>query len=322
MPVPRAFRLGVTFHSFTHEYCSFQWSFEDMMQKAAQLGGGVEIVGPAHHRGFPEVTPEFERTFRSSLERNGLTPTCYGSYADPFVLPDRDLTPDELVAYTIPQLKGAARLGFPVVRLQYFAWPVIERLLPYAEKYKLRLGYELHTPLMIEAPLTQQLIAQVRRISSPLLGLIPDAGIFTRSIPRFRIEGARSRGVSEALLQRAVELWKAETPLEQAREKLRALGADDRLFSTIEVFWGSFGHSDPKSLGGIMPYIIHTHGKFFSMVDGDEPDVRYEEFVQALVAGGYSGWMSSEYEGPDTDSFEILKAHQAMVTRYIRKCAA
>ena len=79
------FRVGVTLHSFTNEYCSFQWSFEDMMQKASLLGGGVEIVGPAHHRGFPEVTDEFERTFKSSIERNGLTPTSYGSYADLFV---------------------------------------------------------------------------------------------------------------------------------------------------------------------------------------------------------------------------------------------
>ncbi len=70
-----------------------------------------------------------------------------------------------------------------------------------------------------------------------------------------------------------------------------------------------------------MPYIIHTHGKFFSMVNGDEPDVRYEEFVRALITGGYRGWMSSEYEGPDTDSFEIVKAHQAMVKRYIAKYA-
>jgi sugar phosphate isomerase/epimerase len=151
------FRVGVTLHSFTNEYCSFKWSFEDMMQKAALLGGGVEIVGPAHHRGFPEVTDEFERVFKSSVERNGLTPTSYGSYADPFMLPGRDLTPDELVAYTVPQLKGAAKLGFPVVRLQYFVYPVAERLLPYAEKYRLKMGYELHTPLMIEAPLTQQL---------------------------------------------------------------------------------------------------------------------------------------------------------------------
>jgi sugar phosphate isomerase/epimerase len=313
------FRVGVTLHSFTNEYCSFKWSFEDMMQKASLLGRGVEIVGPAHHRGFPEVTYEFERVFKSSVERNGLTPTSYGSYADPFMLPGRDLTEDELVAYTIPQLKGAAKLGFPVVRLQYFVHPVIERLLPYAEKYDLKMGYELHTPLMIEAPLTQQLIAQVRRISSPHLGLIPDAGIFTRSIPKFRIEGARRAGVSDPLLKRAVELWTAKTPLPEAREQLKAHGADDRTFSTMEIFWGSFGHSDPASLASVMPYVIHTHGKFFSIVNGDEPDVRYEEYVKALILGGYRGWMSSEYEGPDTDSFAVVKAHQAMVRGYIAK---
>ena len=91
------FRAGVTFHSFAKEYLAFQWSFEDMMQMASELGGGVEIVGPSHHRGFPEVTDEFESSFKSALERYQLTPTCYGSYADPFMLPDRNLTPDELV---------------------------------------------------------------------------------------------------------------------------------------------------------------------------------------------------------------------------------
>jgi sugar phosphate isomerase/epimerase len=322
MSKTKTFRVGVTLHSFTSEYCSFIWSFEDMMQRVALLGGGVEIVGPAHQRGFPELTPEFERVFRSSVERNGLTPTSYGSYADPFMLPGRDLTGDEMLAYTIPQLKGAAKLGFPVVRLQYFVYPIAERLLPVAEKYNLKMGYELHSPLEIEAPLTQKLIEQVRRIGSPHLGLIPDGGIFTRSIPKFRIDGARRGGVSEPLLARAVELWKARTALKDAREELKAMGADDRTFGAVEAFWGSFGHSDPKSLAGIMPYIIHTHGKFFSMVDGDEPDVRYEEYVQALVAGGYTGWMSSEYEGPETDSFEVVKAHQAMVKRYIAKYAA
>jgi len=75
------------------------------MQKASLLGGGVEIVGPSQHRGFPEVTPEFERTFKSALERYNLTPTCYGSYADPFMLPDRNLTPDQIFEYTVPPIE-------------------------------------------------------------------------------------------------------------------------------------------------------------------------------------------------------------------------
>lgn len=312
-----SFKLGVTLHSFTNEYCSFKWSFEDMMQRAALLGGGVEIVGPAHHRCFPNVSDEFERSFKSALERYALTPTCYGSYADSFMLPDRDLSEDELADYTILQLKGAAKLGFPVVRLQYFVAPVIERVLPWAERLNLKLGYELHVPLDVDSSATQRLITQIRHIDSPHLGLIPDAGLFARSIPKFRLAWARARGVSEALLQNAVRLWQQKTPLEAAQQALAKLGADERIFSTLELFWGSFGHTDPASLAQIMPFIIHVHGKFFSIDNGDEPDIRYEEFVHALLAGGYSRWMSSEYEGEDTDSFDIVDAHQTMVRHYI-----
>jgi sugar phosphate isomerase/epimerase len=315
------FRLGVSFHSFTNEYCSFIWSFEDMMQNAAQLGGGVEIVGPAHHRGFPEVTPEFERTFKSSVERNGLTPTSYGSYADPFMLPDRDLTPDELIAYTIPQLKGASKLGFPVVRLQHFASSIAERLLPYAEKYHVKMGYELHVPLMIEAPRTQELIAQIKHLSSEYLGLIPDAGIFARSIAKQHIQEGRDAGTPEHIIKRAQDLWTAKTPLQQALDDLKAHGAEGRTITWIGAVWDTFGFSEPADLAAIMPYIIHFHGKFFSMENGDEPDLRYEEIVQALLKNGYTGWMSSEYEGNKLGAFAIVQAHQAMVKRYIAQYA-
>ena len=58
------FHVGISFHSFATKYLTYQYSFEDMMEKAAQLGGGVEIVGPSHIRSFPEVSDEFERSFR------------------------------------------------------------------------------------------------------------------------------------------------------------------------------------------------------------------------------------------------------------------
>lgn len=318
MTTPPPFQVGITLHSFTQEYCSFQWSFDDMMQKAAQLGGGVEIVGPSHHRGFPEVTAEFERTFKSAVERYGLTPTAYGSYADPFMLPDRNLTPDEIFAYTVPQLKGAAKLGFPVVRLQYFAAVAAERLLPYAEKLNLKLGYELHAPLMIEAPLTQELLAQIARLGSDRLGLIPDMSIFARSVSQHHIDRARQAGVPEALIQKALELWGERTYTEeQAVAILRTAGADKKAESVLGSFWGTCGFSEPSALAAIKDQLVHFHGKFYNIVDGEEPDLRYEEVVRTLLDIGYPGWMSTEYEGGPTDTLAIVQAHQAMVKRYI-----
>ena len=55
------------------------------------------------------------------------------------------------------------------------------------------------------------------------------------------------------------------------------------------------------------------------MVDGDEPNLRYEEVVKTLLEIGYTGWMSTEYEGGTTDSFKICQAHQKMVNGYIKK---
>jgi sugar phosphate isomerase/epimerase len=318
----QAFRIGVSFHSFTNEYCSFALSFDDMMSAAADLGGGVEIVGPAHHRGFPHVSDEFERSFKSGVERYGLTPTSYGSYADPFMLPDRNLTPDEIFAYTVPQIKGAAKLGFPVVRLQHFASVVAERLLPYAEKYNIKLGYELHVPLMIEAPRTQELIAQIRQLGSDSLGLIPDAGIFARSISKRHMQEGRDAGLSDAILTRAAELWAAKTPLDQALTELGALGAGGkRAESWVGAVWDTFGFSEPADIAQIMPYLIHFHGKFFHIENGDEPDLRYEEIVHALLQNGYTGWMSSEYEGNELDTVAMVRAHQAMIARYIASYA-
>lgn len=268
------FKLGVTLYSFTNEFWSYKWSFEDCMQKAAQLGPGmgVEIVGPQAHRGFPDVPEDFVRAFRNSVERNGLVPTSYGAYQDPFFWPDRDFTDDEMVEYMIPQLKGANQLGFPTVRLQYFSHKIAERLIPYAKKYKLRMGYEVHVPLMIETPTCQMLIEQVKRLSSEYLGLTPDFGIFETS----------------------------QSP--QA---------------------GSVKPSPPEALKQILPYIVHIHGKFHRMVNGEIPDVPFEQLTRILVQGGYTGWMSTEFEGTNLgaypDAFEIVKLHHALIRRFQAK---
>ncbi len=323
MPATFDLNLGVTFHSFTNEWVSCVWSFEDLMHNAGQLGGGVEIVGPAHHRDFPNVPDEFVTAFRSARERHGLTPTSYGSYADPFMRFDGSaLSDDELVAYHLPQLRGAARLGFPIVRLQYYAAGIVERLLPTSEKLGVRLGYELHCPLNLDNPTTLELVAQCDRLDTPHLGLIPDAGIFSRSIPAFRRQRGIATGLSPEPVDKLVALWSDPSKGRGDGEELVAsFGAGSESAEWAVHLWGSHGHSDPADLGQIFRHVIHVHAKFFSMLDGDEPDVRYRDLVFALLDNSYRGWISSEYEGPPTDSFQVVAEQQAMMRRYIDEYA-
>jgi sugar phosphate isomerase/epimerase len=312
-------KLGVTFHSFTSEYTSYVWSFEDLMEHAAKLGGGVEIVGPAHHRGFPHVPDEFEAAFTSSVVRHRLTPTSYGSYADPFLRWDRELNEDELVQYTLPQIRGAARLGFPIVRLQHYAAEIVERVLPTAEDLGVVLAYELHTPLDLNSERTQFLVAQIERIGSPHLGLIPDAGLFARSVSAHQLRAGLASGLTQDVVDEVVALWRREAAIEEAEAMLEERDAPTASAEWAHGVWGGYGHSDPADLAEIAALIVHVHAKFYSMQDGDEPDLRYRDLVFALLDIGYEGWISSEYEGPPADSFQCVWDQQRMIRRYVHE---
>jgi sugar phosphate isomerase/epimerase len=62
--------------------------------------------------------------------------------------------------------------------------------------------------------------------------------------------------------------------------------------------------------------------RLFSMKDGLESGVRFEEVTKALVENGYDGWMSSEYEGQgDVDTFELVREQQAVIRRFAAKYA-
>ena len=319
---PAPLRLGVTFHSFTAEFVAYVWSFEDLMVNATQLGGGVEIVGPVHHRGFPHVPPEFVATFRSSVKRNGLTPTCYGSYADPFMLWDRELTDDELVEYTIPQIEGAARCGFPIVRLQHFAADIVERVLPIAERHGVKLGYELHAPLELESARTQALVEQIRRLQTDHLGLIPDASIFAREVSPHHTAQGLEAGLSETDRDAVIALWAGGQPRDAGIDYVQRLNAGPDAEGWAARTWGGYGRSDPANLREIADLIMHVHAKFYALADGEEPTLRYRELVHALIDCGYTGWISSEYEGPPSDSFAMVVGQQEMIRRYEREYLA
>lgn len=325
------FKLGVSLHSFASEYCSMVWTLDDLMSMTGQLGGGVEIVGPSHQRGFPYLTDEFETIFRSAVDRYGLTPTSYGSYADPFLLPDRDLSPNELVDYTIPQLQGAARLGFPIVRLQHYTAEVIDELLPWADQLDLTLGWELHVPMTLESARTHQLLSLIEKYDTPRLGIIPDAGIFARSVSQRHLQVGRALGISEELLQTALAAWEEDKELGEALELMGGPGPESPTTTWAGLLWDTFGRSDPAALADVIDHVIHVHGKFFDIVDGEEPDLRYADLVASLLRNGYRGWVSSEYEGSagagasgtamiaerPRNSFELVAAQQAMIRRHI-----
>jgi sugar phosphate isomerase/epimerase len=326
---PRALpSLGVTLYSFTRDYHAGRYTLEELVERVARdsLGPGLEIIGFQSFRGFPHMAREDERRFLEAVERHGLELSCLDGNVDVALRSDRFLDESELVSYLEAQIDAAARLGFPVLRIQNQAGPrVVERLLPHAERRGVKLGMEIHAPETVRSPWVLALRELYERLDSPFAGFIPDFGASTRGISPSMVEAFRAKGVSEELLREIQRRWLELDGREfEAHEEIgrfialaRDYGAGDHAVNLAVFAVGIHGHQDPRAWSEIMPSVVHVHGKFFDIRDGREPVVPLDELVDVLVAGGYRGFISSEYEGwhwdTESDAFEMVARQQAVL---------
>ena len=137
------------------------------------LGPGVEMVAFQSLRGWPRLDDTSTREGRGLIEDSGLTPSCLAINLDLGLYPGRLLSDDEAYDYVAVQLRGAAALGFPTVRVGIESTPpILSRLLPLAEELGVKIGVEIHAPLTIEAPPVAALKDFFTDIDTPLLGFI------------------------------------------------------------------------------------------------------------------------------------------------------
>jgi hypothetical protein len=231
-----------------------------------------------------------------------------------------------------PQIADAAELGFPVVRVQISLTPDdMERLLPVAEEYGVRLGLEIHSHQHPKHPAIQALLERYEKLGSPLLGFVPDWGASLKAVPTTLIRKYREAGYDEKLLDALVETWQqhhTEGPpmteqqhgrwFGQVMQLAHQHGAGDRAIEMAVNLTGLFGHAPASDWADVLPWAVHTHAKFYEIdAEGDEPSVPVRELVELWVRSGYTASYSSEWEGfhwNDWDNpFDVVAAEQALI---------
>jgi sugar phosphate isomerase/epimerase len=324
------FRLGSTLFSFTNEYLNLEYSFEQLIARVAQLelGPGLEIIGFSHIRGFPAVSDHFAGRFRELMAQHGLTPSCLSINADVAIRRGTLMSNEQAAAYFEPQLRAAAKLGFPVVRTQLGAAPeVLERLLPLAERLQVKMGPEVHAPFTVDAPVVLAYREMYQRLKSPFLGFIPDFGASAKALPPSYLEYLRQGGIPPDLLQLAVGIWggpgDAQWKREEFNRQAAAQQADPAAISGLSVLFSILSPQDPRAWLAIMPQVIHVHAKFYEFdAAGSELTIPYDQLLPVFVEGGYRGFMSSEWEGhmySKGSGFEAVQKHHAMCRRILAR---
>lgn len=271
--------LGVSLYSYGGDF-AVTMSLEDCFADVADLGAtGVEILADTHIAGYPDPTTEWVEHWHRLVEHHALTPTCYSSWLDTRLHKDRDLTLDEAERILARDLELAHRLGFTIVRpkigvvsLDLIPDPIwresVERVLPKAESYDIRIAPEIHAPTPLKSKIVDDYLDLARE--SKHFGLLIDTGIFQNA--------ERSREHSDSV-------YIFGDP-------------DPELAAQVGREMSKPMNEDPHDLVELMPYVFHVHAKFWEMNDDlTDPHVPYDAVVSALLEGGYTGSLSSEYEG-------------------------
>lgn len=297
--------LGTTLYSFTNEWQQRLYNLDQMVAKVAELGlgPGVEVVGFQSFRGYPAISDEDARHFRGLADKYGLIPTCLGANIDIGRAPGRLMTSEEIYSYVERQLIAANKLGFPLMRVPPSAGSLtLENILPLAEKYKVIMAVELHSPLNIYHPEVVHLREMFDKLQSPFLGFIPDFSATMTSVPEGYWKMLLSFGAPEGFINDAKAIWITDDAIPAKFGALKDAAVKHQVNSTVNGAINNvmtmFGHAPVESWREIMPYVKHVHGKYYEVTaDGIEPSINYPALMKLLKEESYQGTISAEWEG-------------------------
>ena len=319
------FRLSTTLFALTNEWLSRRYTFEQLVDKVAELGlgPGLELIGFQSIRRFPDVDSQFEQTFKRLLDKHGFEPSALGANIDLARRTDRLMSRDEVMATLEAQVEAARVLGFPVVRAQKLDDDLYEWAAALGEKAGVRLGIEIHAPLFVDHPMVLGLREIFDRIDSPALGFIPDWSATMTALPVGQLRAFERNGLTREQTDFLRELCeRGGTPNElfdEFADHARGEGASPQAVNQVRIIFSMFARNDPRQWLEIMPRVIHVHAKFYELeADGTDASVPHHELFDVLREGNYQGFVSSEWEAhawadlEDADGFEMVRRHQEL----------
>lgn len=289
------FRYGVSLYSYMTDFGTVL-DLETSLASIADIGAtGVEILGEGHIAGYPTPTSAWIDQWFALLEKYSLEPTNYGSWIDSRRHSSgpnaRDLTAVEGAEILQRDLRLAKTLGFGFVRpkigvvssdlVPHPVWTeAVERSLQLAADLDVIICPEIHSPTPIKHEVVDDYIDLIERTGTKHFGLLLDTGIFQ---------------------DRPIPLRPGELP-----------GRRPDFLDGIAV--------DPADIADIAKYVVFIQAKFHDIDENlEDQQIPWVPVLQALKDSGYTGYLSSEYEGDRIPwrSIEQVRRQHSLIRRVV-----
>jgi len=321
-------KLAASLYSYNGDLQAGTMSLEDCLADLSDMGAaGVEFLPEAIVPNYPNPPKPWVKQWFGWLDKYGLVPIALDGGADTKLYKRRTLSAQEIADLIIVDLKLANTLGCKAYRGLGSSWPaalgvagnisartvwstgitpfeIYDKLLPYAEKYDVRIGEELHVPFLIKSDWLEETVEYIQKRGTTHLGFVPDMSIFVRQPPKgLDPESFVERGVPREVVNYVTQSREERVDEEVAKKRVLEMGGGAAgLHLTALVYhlsYASTERNEPEQLKWLIPYTVHIHAKCYEFPDdlSDEHSIPYSEIVPVLARGGYTGYLSSEYEG-------------------------
>lgn len=329
-----AIKTCVSLYSLQDEYMNKRMTLQDIIEfLAANKVEGLEILPDQMIHNTPFPSEADMELWNSLMNTYHVKPVCSDVFLNTNLYKNRTLTKKECVDLLIAEIKLAHRMGIHLIRLvSMVPGFVIEPLLPYAEQYDVAFALEIHAGMSFGIPATKGFIEEMKRINSPYCGLVVDAGIFCRRIPRvFNEYNKKVLGASQDVIDyfnswfdKGLDGTHAFDEDHNMKPELAAIATEKDM--PYIMLADGYENTPFSVLDEYMKYVKHFHFKLWEMADGEEYSVDYKDLLQYLHNHGYDGYVATEYEGnrwvlpgnPVQEKEQVL-AHQEMLRRYIKE---
>lgn len=278
----------------------------------------IEIEAGQVWRSFPEPSDAEVDAFRERLASAGGAVTIVGASLDDWISPTYRRSEQERLAFLVPQLRAAARLGARGVRVPFGqTGPELLRLAqPVLHELDVVLYEEIQGQQTLDVPAVAANLQLLRGLDDPRIRVLIDISLLMPSLPPSYLDELRRGGVDEELVRRLETEWRAPETHQAVIATLRAGGVPPAVHTLFMNLLVRFGRSDVADLEPLLPLTAGVHLKFWDLDDADgRISAPVADIGAALRRTGFAGTLTSEWGGHewlDADPAATTRAHLAL----------
>ena len=316
--LPSGWTLGASAFNWTPEVITAERPAPDIAVGIVADGVAdvIEVELGQLWRSFPDPADADADDLRAALEAVGGSVSIVGASIDDWRTPTRHRTDEERLAFLMPQLRAAHRLGAHGVRLPIgqAGAALLRRLQPTLDELDLILYEEVQGHQAPGDPAVAAAYETIARLDDPRIRLLVDISMLMPALPTSYLGLLRDGGVPASLVDALESDWRDPAIDAEVVRLLQSGGVPPAVHTAYMNLLVRFGRSDAADLRSILPRTGAFHLKFWDL---DDADGRVSDPIRdlgaLLVEHGWRGTLTSEWGGHEwlenLDATETTRAH-------------